>query len=238
MGKELRDRDYYWVMSQVEYATDVLFKSVRALQSLYRRMVEHARACVSAEDVLRFLGRKPHGHFQGEVQTHVGRRVEGVRVVHRMKSNKLKMYDKGGRVLRIETTINNPYEFRVRRKKAGVETPTWQPLLKGVAWMWRYADVSASANRRYLEAMAVVEDDGQARRLVDRATKPVSLDGHRKRALQPLSPEDQRLFLAVMRGEHRLRGFRNGDIAARLYPGKAKDAGERRRRCGRMTRLI
>ena len=71
MGKELRDRDYYWVMSQVEYATDVLFKSVRALQSLYRRMVEHARACVSAEDVLRFLGRKPHGHFQGEVQTPV-----------------------------------------------------------------------------------------------------------------------------------------------------------------------
>jgi hypothetical protein len=54
-----------------------------------------------------------------------------------MKSNKLKMYDKGGRVLRLETTINNPYEFRVRRKMPGAPTPTWQPLLKGVAWMWR-----------------------------------------------------------------------------------------------------
>jgi hypothetical protein len=238
MGRELRKRDYYWVMSQAEYATDVLFKSVVALQSLYRRMVEHARACVSAEDVLRFLGRKPHGHFKGEVQTHVGRRVEGVRVVHRMKSNKLKMYDKGGRVLRIETTINNPYEFRVRRKRPGAKTPTWQPLLKGVAWMWRYADVSGSANRRYLEAMAVVEDDGAARRLVDRVTKPTKLEGRRKRALQPLSPDDQKLFLAVMRGEHRLRGFRNGDLAARLYAGKAKDPSERRRRCGRVTRLI
>jgi len=238
LKKELGTAEYYWVLDQSEYATDVMFKDASSLSGLYKRMVEHARVCVSADDVLKFLGRKPNANFKCEVQSHVGRRVEGVRVVHRMKSNKVKMYDKGGLVLRIETTINNPREFQVRRKQEGSKELTWQPLLKGVAWMWRYADVSGSANRRYLEAMAVVDDDSQARQLLDRATKPAKLAGRCKRALQPLSSADQELFLVVMRGEHRLRGFRNRDLAEKLYPKPTKDREERRRRCGRVTRVI
>jgi hypothetical protein len=238
VGKELRGQDYYWVSDQAEYATDVLFKDRAALAGLYPRLVEHARVALSAEDVFRFLGRKLTGHFQGEVHSHVGRRVEGVRVKHQMKSNKLKMYDKAGTVLRIETTINAPKEFRVRRRKPGGKEATWQPLCKGVAWLWRYAEVSRAANGRYLEALAVVDDDSEARRLLDRATRPAKLHGRRKRALQPLSPAEQQLFLAALRGEHRLQGFRNQDIARRLYPHETKDKAERRRRCGRVTRLI
>lgn len=237
-GQELREQDYYWVTDQAEYATDVLFKDRSALAGFYPRLVEHARACLSAEDVLRFLGRKLPPSFQGEVQTHVGRRQEGVRVKHQMKANKLKMYDKAGTVLRIETTINDPTEFRVRRRKAGSGQLTWQPLRKGVAWLWRYAEVSRSANGRYLEALAVVDDDRAARRLLDRVTKPAKLHGRAKRALQPLRPQDQQLFRVALRGEHRLRGFRNQDLARWLYPQATKDAGERRRRCGRVTRRI
>src|SRR6185369_10198237 len=104
------------------------FQDRPALAGLYPRLVEHARTCLSAEDVLKFLGRKWDGNFRGEVQTHVGRRVEGARVKHSMKSNKLKMYDKAGSVLRIETTINDPTEFRVRRRQAGSRELAWQPL--------------------------------------------------------------------------------------------------------------
>ncbi len=238
VGHELRAQDYYWVTDQAEYATDVLFQSPAALTGLYPRLVEHARTCLSAADVLKFLGRKLHPTFQGEVQTHTDRRVEGVRVVHRMKANKLKMYDKAGQVLRIETTINDPTEFKVRRRQAGRRTLTWQPLRKGVAWLWRYADVCRGANGRYLGALAVVDDDRAARRLLDRATRPAQWHGRRKRALQPLSPADQALFRAVLAGEHRLRGFRNRDLAARLYARATPDAAEHRRRCGRVTRLI
>jgi hypothetical protein len=238
VGKELRGQDYYWVSDQAEYATDVLFKDRAALAGLYPRLVEHARVALSAEDVLRFLGRKLTGNFQGEVHSHVGRRVEGVRVKHQMKSNRLKMYDKAGMVLRIETIINAPKEFRVRRRKPGSKEASWQPLCKGVAWLWRYAEVSRSANGRYLDALAVVDDDSEARRLLERATRPAKLHGKRKRALQPLSAADQQVFLAVLRGEHRLQGFRNRDIAQRLYSQPTKDPAERRRRCGRVTRLI
>jgi hypothetical protein len=238
LGQELQGQGYYWVSDQAEYATDVLFKDRAALAGLYPRLVEHARVALSAEDVLRFLGRKLTGHFQGEVHSHVGRRVEGVRVKHQMKSNKLKMYDKAGTVLRIETTINAPKEFRVRRRTPGGKEARWQPLCKGVAWLWRYAEVSRAANGRYLQALAVVEDDAEARRLLDRATRPAKLHGKRKRALQPLSPGEQQLFLAALRGEHRIQGFRNRDLARWLYPQQAKDKAERRRRCGRVTRLI
>jgi hypothetical protein len=237
LGHELREQDYYWVTDQAEYATDVLFADRPSLGEFYPRLVEHARACLSAADVLKFLGRKLDGHFQGEVQTHVGRRVEGVRVKHTMKSNKLKMYDKAGTVLRIETTINDPTEFRVRRRQSDGSLQ-WQPLRKGVAWLWRYAEVSRGANGRYLEALAVVDDDSQTRRLLDRVTKPVQRQGRRKRALQPLSPADQELFRAALVGEHRLRGFRNRDLRERLYPKGTKDVAERRRRCARVTRLI
>jgi hypothetical protein len=40
-------------------------------------------------------------------------RLDGTRVKHVMKTNRLNMYDKAGRVLRIET-VNDPTEFRVR----------------------------------------------------------------------------------------------------------------------------
>ena len=233
---------------QAEYATEVVFHDAKEVAAFYPRLVEHARACLSAEDVLKFLGRKLTGNFQGEVRTHVarvqshdGKRFEGVRVKHVMKSNLLKMYHKSACVVRLETVINDPTEFRVRRwqqTKSGGRQLAWQPLRKGVAWRWRYAEVSRTANARYLEALAVVDDDGVVRAQLDRLTRPAKLHGQRKRALQPLSPADQALFQAVLRGEHRLRGFSNRDLAARLYGARAKDPAERRRRCGRITRLI
>jgi hypothetical protein len=237
VGHELREQDYYWVTEQAEYATDVLFTNESALAEIYPRLVEHAQACFGAEDVLKFFGRKLTPSFQGEVQTWIKRRPEGVRVNHSLKSNRLKMYDKAGSVLRIEMTINLAKEFRVWRQNPRGEC-AWQPLLKGVAWLWRYAEVSRAANSRYLEALAVVQDDSGARRLLERATRPAKLHGRRRRALQPLNLADQQLFLAALRGEHRIRGFRNRDLQERLYQTGTRDKAERCRRCARVTRLI
>jgi len=63
------------------------------------------------------------------------RRVGGSRIKHRVKQNRLKMYDKAGLVLRIETVINNPNEFRVRKQvlRDGKQRTEWVELRKGVA---------------------------------------------------------------------------------------------------------
>ena len=89
----------------------------------------------SAKDVMVFLGRKLHGNFQGEVLNDAKKRVPGARVKHRMKGNCIKMYDKQGLVLRIETVINNPNEFRVRKRvrRQGEWVTQWCEMRKGVA---------------------------------------------------------------------------------------------------------
>ena len=77
----------------------------------------------SASDILPFLGRKLTGNFLGEVLTDCKKKREpGARVKHRVKENWIKMplsdlWGKFGLVLRVETVINSPREFRVRRKR-------------------------------------------------------------------------------------------------------------------------
>ena len=52
------------------------------------------------------------------------------------------MYDKSGLVLRVETVINNPEEFRVRKQvlRQGKMTSEWVSMRKGVAYLFRYCD--------------------------------------------------------------------------------------------------
>lgn len=98
----LKGASYYWVTDQAEYATDLLFKDRDSLRSLYQRLLRHATLAFSAEDILGFLGQKLAPTFQGEVTTDCKKRPQGFRIKHHYDGNWLKMYDKVGRVLRIE----------------------------------------------------------------------------------------------------------------------------------------
>ena len=87
-------------------------------------------------------------------------RPEGVRLKHRVNSNSVKMYDKQGSVLRVETTLNDVSDLKVYRPKEGDEEgdKDWRPMRKGVADLHRRAEVSQKANERYLEAQAAVAE--------------------------------------------------------------------------------
>ena len=98
--------DYYWVTSQSELATDIMFRDRAALKKIYPRLLRHASLCFSAEDVLAFLGRKLHGCLEAEVLNDCKKRAQGHRVKHWMRANCVKMYEKLGRVLRVEAVIN------------------------------------------------------------------------------------------------------------------------------------
>ena len=105
---------YYWVLDQAEIATDVMFTTRPQLLKVWPDLVRHATLNMSSEDVLGFLGRKLHPSLQAQVVTDAKRRPQGWRVRHRMAGNWVKVYDKAS-VLRVETTINNPREFRIQR---------------------------------------------------------------------------------------------------------------------------
>jgi hypothetical protein len=216
-----------------------MFKDRASLTALYPALVELATHTFSAEDVLRFLGRKLHGNFQGDVTTDLKRRPEGRRVKHRMKRNSLKMYDKDSN-LRIETTINNPREFKVLRVKRVRQRRQrqWVPMGKGVANLWRYAQVGAQANARYLAALAQAQPRGKAIAELDGLCQPRRVDGKHLARFQPFSARDCRVFAAVLAGEHALNGFRNKNLQARLYDQPASTAHEARRRSQHISRQI
>jgi len=232
--------EYYWVTDQAEFATDVMFKDRAALQTVYPKLLRHSTLSLSAEDVLTFLGRKLHPRFAGEVLNDCKHCLPGARVKHRMKGNWIKMYDKHGCVLRIETVINHPYEFRVRRTgwRKGQQVVDWYPMAKRVCNLYRYAQVSRQANHRYLDALASVVDPARSYQLLDRVCEPAKFCGQRVRGFNPVARTDTRLFAAVMRGEHTIAGFRNGDLLKVLFPRLPAAQVLKRRLSACVTRLI
>jgi hypothetical protein len=231
---------YYWVVDQAEVATDVMFTNRAALQQIWPDLVRHASLNLSAADVVGFLGRKLHPSLKAEVVTDTKHRPQGWRVKHRLARNWIKMYDKVS-VLRVETTINNPREFRVLRVKTGEQgrrERRWCEMNKGVANMWRYFQVGIQANRRYLDALAAAPLKGKGVAALDALCRSRTKQGRHYARFNPTSPADLALFRAVLAGEHSIVGFRNTDLAARLYPHPPATPQEAQRRCARVSRLI
>lgn len=211
-------RSYYWSVRQQEYATDVMFRSAASLAELYPLLLRHAMFQFGSEEVMRFLQRRTDRRFAGEVSSDLQRRVEGVRVKHRVEENSIKMYDKQGSVLRIETTINNPRRFRVyrQRRRRGKLVRQWLPMRKGIADIRRRAELSRAANARYLDALAVVGLQTPSYRLLDRVNRRIKKATRQYRALRPISLDDSSLFQVILHGHHSLQGFRNRDLRQAL----------------------
>jgi hypothetical protein len=234
---------YYWVLDQAEVATDVMFRDRPALAAVMPDLLRHATLNLSSTDVLHFMGRKLHPQLAAEVMTDSkwsDRRLDGWRVKHRLARNWVKVYSKVS-VLRVETTINNPCEFRVLRLRVGDDghrSRRWCPMNKGVANMWRYFQVGIGANLRYLDALAAAPLNGKGVAALDALCRSRTRNGRHHARFNPLSPNDLQLFRAVLCGAHTIVGFRNHDLTARLYPRPPADQREARRRCARTSRLI
>ena len=90
-------------------------------------------------------------------------------------------------------------------------------MRKGVANLFRYRDVSMAASRRYLDALAVVDDPTPAIRALDKITeRKYTPNGKSVRAFNPLAREERQVFEALSCGEHHIRGFTNRDIRNKL----------------------
>src|SRR5207302_5359579 len=140
-----------------------------------------------------------HPRFDGEVLTDCKtERWPGARIKHRVKNNWLKMYDKFGQILRVETVINNPREFKVRRwrRRRGRRRLAWCPMNKGVANCYRYEQVARAANDRYLAALAVVDDPKAAYQQAERLARPKVANGRSYAGFNPACRQHVRRFEA------------------------------------------
>ena len=222
---------YYWSAFQTEWATDTTFMSSDALAKIYPQLVRGAIATFGSCDVLRFLGKRPDRRYQGEVISDYKDRLEGVRVKHQAFGNSIKVYDKGGSLLRIETTINHPGAFQsYRSSESDPGGPkSWRPMRKGVADMHRRAEVSQQSNDRYADALASLDTSTPIGQFAAKVCRPVRKDGTRYRALRPWSEQDRKLLESISDGKLAVAGFCNRDLARQLYPPADDDPSERRR---------
>jgi hypothetical protein len=239
------DQGVYWTTWQAEWATDVMFKNADALAACYPSFVRYAMENLKSADVMRFLGRRLVGQYRGEIITDYKRRIEGVRIKHWAAFNSMKMYDKFASVLRPELTINDPSQFKVRRKAQGdPDSPViLRPLRKGVVDLRRLARTGKACTHRYLDTLATVKVDKSLQQILHPLTQPVELGGRRVRGLRPWAEPDVTLLETIARGEFIANGFRNRDLVPLLYPshadsGIADDKDHRRKASGKVTRLL
>jgi hypothetical protein len=237
--------DYYWSCQDSEWASDILFKSEDELSRLYPQLIRHGMQNLGCDSVMRFLGRKTpvsggcHGNFTGEVVSDLKKRPEGIRIKHSVNGNSVKMYNKQGSVLRIETTILQPRDFKVfRGTEEDPNDKRWRRMRKGVADLPRRAEVSQAANDRYAQTMAAVKCTTPLKDLAEPLCEKTRYKNQPARALNPLSVSDALLLETVNRGEFNINGFRNRDLRKYLYTKPTNDPAEHKRRGAATTRKL
>jgi len=234
--------EYYWSADATEWATDIMFKSTEALDVLYPSLIHHAMRVCDSVSVMKYLGRRSlAGVAPKEVISDYRRRYEGIRIKHWVNHNSVKMYNKSGSILRIETTVNNTRDFKVFRHPDDDNSrpASWQKMRKGVSDLHRRSQVSDKCNERYADALASCQVEEKLKEVVSPACNKIKKKGKTYRGLNPWQEEDYKLLTFLAKGEHAISGFRNRDLRKWLYPESDKlEKKEQKRYSGRTTRRI
>ncbi len=233
--------DYYWSADETEWASDIMFNSAGDLDGLYPSLLYHGIKTSDSASVMRYLGRRGGGLLPCEVQSDYRRRYEGLRIKHWKNNNSVKMYNKSGSILRIETTINNSRDFKVfRHPDDDTKRPaSWQKMRKGVSDLHRRCKVSQQCNERYADALSAAQIQEKLKEVAAPSCNRVTKQGKKYRGLNPWQEEDGQLLMFLSQGEHALNGFRNRDLRLWLYPESQKrPKAQQRKYSGRVTRRI
>ena len=111
-------------------------------------------------------------------------------------------------------------------------------VAKGVADLFRRAQVCQKANERYLDALSSVDTSQTLQELTEQMACPTTWKEKRVRGINPFAAEDAALLEAVSRGEFALNGLRNRDLQRLLFATEAASPEEARRRSGQVTRKL
>jgi hypothetical protein len=141
--------------------------------------------------------------------------ADGARIRHWLNGNSVKVYNQLNN-LRVETTINQPGQFKVRRPMGPEKQERNMPLRKGVVDLGKRANISNNINQRVANALATTGN--KAEKLNDilvpyRTPKPIK--GRRVRALDVFG-KDHALLAALFNPRWTITGFSNKDIRAAL----------------------
>jgi len=212
---EVFGQSYHWSLMQVEYATDLAFRSTVTLGPLYEQLVRQSVLNVKAEQIATFLGRQIAPLLAQEVGSQFSTRIEGTCIKHRFGKCSIKMYDKHGVVLRIETTTNNVSFFKHHRKvehRKGPATRELAPVKKSIYSLIDLREILLGCNRRYIAHLSALDDFSAGVRALDRVTKPREVDGRTVKGINFFEPGDSALLHALQNPRVNIAGIRRGEL--------------------------
>lgn len=212
-------QQYHWSFMQVEYSTDLVFRSREALAPLYERLSRESVLSVKAEQVATFLGKKITPQLAQEIGSRFATRIQGTCIKHRLGAAQVKMYDKVGLVLRIETTVNNVSFFKHHRKvehRQGRSTRELAPLKKSIYSLIDLREILLGCNRRYLEFLSAIEDPSAGARALERLTEEKRDADRPIKGLNFFKRTEQQLLRALQRPEFNIHGVRRAELIGLL----------------------
>ena len=221
--QEVFGQQYHWSLMQTEYSTDLTFRSDTVLSTLYGDISRQAVIAVKAEQVSSFLGKKVTPQLAQELGTRLSTRIEGTCIKHHMGSASIKIYDKFGRVLRIETTTNDVSFFKHHRKvehRDGTSDYRVADLKKSIFSLGDLAGLMRAGCARYLEFVGELEDRSGGQTNLEQISRPVKDERERSwRGFNFFLGHDLTVLLGIMRGEYQISGMSNRRMPA-VLPGK------------------
>ena len=171
------------------------------MQPLYGEWIRTAIHTVKPDDIATFRGKKLTANYNDEMGNRYNVRIEGTRVRHSMGKSSIKMYDKFGRILRIETTTLDVTFFRHYREveqRDGVRVMKYAPMKKTIY------------------SLGAIDDPSGGRRKLRCLTRTVRRNARGYRGFNLFDRRDERLFEVIARGEFQIRGMDNKALRAHL----------------------
>ncbi|HAU30721.1 MAG TPA: MarR family transcriptional regulator [Desulfotomaculum sp.] len=129
-----------------------------------------------------------------------------------MSAVSIKMYDKFGIILRIETTTNDVSQFRHYREVQhydGSKENKVAPMKKTIYSLHILAQLLKDSNRRYLEFISLFDDPSDGVKKLIKISDPVKENDRSYKGFNFFSRDDQKLFEILARGEFNINGFQN-----------------------------
>jgi hypothetical protein len=212
-------QSYHWSLMQVEYATDLAFRSTTTLSPLYEQLIRETVLSVKAEQIATFLGRQITPLLAREIGSQFSTRIEGTCVKHRFGKCSIKMYDKCGVVLRIETTTNDVSFFKHHRKvehRNGPPTRGIAPVKKTIYSLIDLREILLGCNRRYLAHLSALDDFSAGVRALGRLTRPREVDGKTVKGINFFEPGDSALLHALQNPRVNIAGIRRAELLPNL----------------------
>ena len=218
---EAFEREYHWSVMQIEYAHDIIFHRVEDLQAIYGDLLKTAIHTVTPDNIATFLGKKKGvaPQYQGEAGSAYNVRLEGRRIKHNMGSASIKMYDKYGRILRIETTANDISFFKHYREiehRDGSTSKRVTNFKKNIYSIGSLRRELHASNIRYLDFISQIETRETGRKNLSKVGESKEVNNRRYKGFNFFDESDVNLFKVLMRGEHCIQGFQNKTLRKHL----------------------